>query len=128
MGKPGSFRAASLAIASVLIAPPALAADATRPLASGANLLAACMDTNLTIQMACTAYIAGVIDGLRGEAIAEGRGTGICLPAGMIVRHIQRNIVAQLRTQPSALHHPPGPLVYVAAKRLFPCAVRESVK
>ncbi|MBG6119178.1 MULTISPECIES: Rap1a/Tai family immunity protein [unclassified Sphingobium] len=111
----------------ILIATASLAAASPAPVAaqafmfeSGTSLLAKCRNKAPEYALACTAYIVGVVDGIRKDSFI-GRGRPICWPDKMSADDARRTVVAYLERWPDQRRGPASVLVSVALNERYPC-------
>ncbi len=120
------MRAFFVASAALLLAstfPPALAAPvsgATFMFESGTSLLAKCHNKAPEYRLACTAYIVGVVDGIRKDLFI-GRGRQLCWPERMSADEARNIVVAYLEKWPDQQPTPASVLVSVALNDRYPC-------
>lgn len=118
---PIAMAAASLAASPSLAAPTAPAAGTGAFMfESGASLLAKCRNKAPEYALACTAYIVGVVDGIRKDAFI-GRGRPVCWPDRMGADEARRIVVAYLERWPDQRKAPASVLVSVALNDRYPC-------
>lgn len=115
------MRALSILIATALLAaaPTPVAAQAFM-FESGTSLLAKCRNKAPEYALACTAYIVGVVDGIRKDSFI-GRGRPICWPDKMSANDARRTVVAYLERWPDQRRGPASVLVSVALNDRYPC-------
>lgn len=104
-------------------APPAPAAPTSGSafmFESGTSLLAKCRNKAPEYALACTAYIVGVVDGIRKDSFI-GRGRPICWPDRMSADDARRTVVAYLERWPDQRRGPASVLVSVALNDRYPC-------
>lgn len=87
---------------------------------SGASLLAKCRNKAPEYSLACTAYIVGVVDGIRKDLFI-GRGRQVCWPQRMSADDARRTVVAYLERWPDQRRGPASVLVSVALNERYPC-------
>lgn len=87
---------------------------------SGTSLLAKCRNKAPEYALACTAYIVGVVDGIRKDSFI-GRGRPICWPDKMSADDARRTVVAYLERWPDQRRGPASVLVSVALNDRYPC-------
>lgn len=87
---------------------------------SGTSLLAKCRNKAPEYALACTAYIVGVVDGIRKDSFI-GRGRPICWPDKMSADDARRTVVAYLERWPDQRRGPASVLVSVALNERYPC-------
>lgn len=120
------MRAHIVASAALLLAStsaPAAAAPttgATFMFESGASLLAKCHNKAPEYRLACTAYIVGVVDGIRKDQFI-GRGRQLCWPERMGADEARTIVVAYLEKWPDQQPTPASVLVSVALNDRYPC-------
>nr|WP_232313683.1 Rap1a/Tai family immunity protein [Sphingobium sp. TCM1] len=123
------MRALPIALAAAaLAATPAPAARPSAPASgsgafmfeTGATLLSKCRNKAPEYGLACTAYIVGVVDGIRKDAFI-GRGRPVCWPDRMGADEARRIVVAYLERWPDQRKAPASVLVSVALNERYPC-------
>ncbi len=87
---------------------------------SGTSLLAKCRNKAPEYALACTAYIVGVVDGIRKDSFI-GRGRPICWPDKMSADDARRTVVAYLERWPDQRRGPASVLVSVSLNDRYPC-------
>ncbi|RJG52733.1 hypothetical protein D0Z70_18625 [Sphingobium terrigena] len=87
---------------------------------SGTSLLAKCRNKAPEYALACTAYIVGVVDGIRKDSFI-GRGRPICWPDKMSADDARRTVIAYLERWPDQRRGPASVLVSVALNDRYPC-------
>ena len=87
---------------------------------SGTSLLAKCRNKAPEYALACTAYIVGVVDGIRKDLFI-GRGRQLCWPERMSADEARRTVVAYLERWPDQRNGAASVLVSVALNDRFPC-------
>ena len=87
---------------------------------SGTSLLAKCRNKVPEYGLACTAYIVGVVDGIRKDLFI-GRGRQVCWPDRMSANDARRTVVAYLERWPDQRRSPASVLVSVALNDRYPC-------
>ncbi|WP_422635221.1 Rap1a/Tai family immunity protein [Sphingobium sp.] len=115
----------SIALATALsVASPALAQPAAGTGAfmfeSGTSLLGKCRNKAPEYALACTAYIVGVVDGIRKDTFI-GRGRPVCWPDAMQAQDARKIVVAYLERWPDQRKSPASVLVSVALNERYPC-------
>lgn len=118
-----AFLVASVAI--LIAAHPVFAAPAAPPggsfmYESGDSLLAKCRNKAPEYALACTAYIVGVVDGIRKDLFI-GRGRQVCWPDRMPAEEARRIVVDYLVKWPDQRKAPASVLVSVALNDRHPC-------
>ena len=115
------MRALPILIATALLAasPTPVAAQAFM-FESGTSLLAKCRNKAPEYALACTAYIVGVVDGIRKDSFI-GRGRPICWPDKMSADDARRTVVSYLERWPDQRRGPASVLVSVALNDRYPC-------
>ncbi len=109
--------AALLAASQLIAAPPPTAPFMFE---SGTSLLAKCRNKTPEYSLACTAYIVGVVDGIRKDLFI-GRGRQVCWPQRMSADDARRAVVAYLERWPDQRRGPASVLVSVALNERYPC-------
>nr|WP_051520083.1 Rap1a/Tai family immunity protein [Sphingobium sp. Ant17] len=87
---------------------------------SGTSLLAKCRNKAPEYGLACTAYIVGVVDGIRKDLFI-GRGRQVCWPDRMSADDARRTVVGYLERWPDQRRTPASVLVSVALNDRYPC-------
>ncbi|WP_366941066.1 Rap1a/Tai family immunity protein [Sphingobium sp.] len=87
---------------------------------SGASLLAKCRNKTPEYALACTAYIVGVVDGIRKDAYI-GKGRPVCWPDRMSADDVRRIVVAYLERWPDQRRGAASVLISVALNDRYPC-------
>lgn len=87
---------------------------------NGTSLLAKCRNKTPEYALACTAYIVGVVDGIRKDLFI-GRGRPVCWPDRMAADDARRTVVAYLERWPDQRSTPASVLVSVALNERYPC-------
>ena len=118
------MRALMIAVAA-LVATPAPAAPPTAGsgafmFGSGTSLLAKCRNKAPEYSLACTAYIVGVVDGIRKDMFI-GRGRPVCWPDHMSADQVRTIVVAYLEKWPDQRQGAASVLVSVALNGRYPC-------
>jgi hypothetical protein len=106
--------------ASASTASPAPVAAQAFMFESGTSLLTKCRNKAPEYALACTAYIVGVVDGIRKDSFI-GRGRPICWPDKMSADDARRTVVAYLERWPDQRRGPASVLVSVALNDRYPC-------
>lgn len=121
------MRALFVAPAAALIAATPLPALAQPPATggsfmyeSGESLLAKCRNKAPEYALACTAYIVGVVDGIRKDYFI-GRGRQVCWPNQMSAQDARKTVVDYLVKWPDQRKTPASVLVSVALNEKHPC-------
>lgn len=120
------MRACFLASAALLLAPTSTpvqavpVSGATFMFESGTSLLAKCHNKTPEYRLACTAYIVGVVDGIRKDLFI-GRGRQLCWPERMSADEARNIVVAYLEKWPDQQPTPASVLVSVALNDHYPC-------
>ena len=109
-----------IATASLAVASPAPVSAQGFMFESGTSLLAKCSNKAPEYALACTAYIVGVVDGIRKDSFI-GRGRPICWPDKMSADDARRTVVAYLERWPDQRRGPASVLVSVALNERYPC-------
>ncbi|WP_030540695.1 Rap1a/Tai family immunity protein [Sphingobium sp. DC-2] len=110
--------ATSLLLGTPLATPPAAAQNFM--LETGATLLAKCRNKAPEYALACTAYIAGAVDGIKKDVFI-GRAQPNCWPDQMQAEDVRRIVVAYLERYPDQRKAPASVLVSVALNGRYPC-------
>lgn len=117
------IRSVTLATA-LMVATPATAAPTGGSGAfmfeSGASLLSKCRNKAPEYALACTAYIVGVVDGIKKD-IYLGRSPDNCWPARMGAEDVRGIVVKYLKAYPDQRHFPGSLIVSVAMNTSYPC-------
>lgn len=117
------IRSVTLATA-LMVATPATAAPTGGSGAfmfeSGASLLSKCRNKAPEYALACTAYIVGVVDGIRKDSFI-GRGRPVCWPDRMQTQDARAIVVTYLERWPDQRKSPASVLVSVALNDRYPC-------
>lgn len=87
---------------------------------SGDSLLAKCRNKAPEYALACTAYIVGVVDGIRKDLFI-GRGRQVCWPDRMSAQDARTAVVDYLVQWPDQRKAPASVLVSVALNDKYPC-------
>ncbi|MDI1296937.1 MAG: Rap1a/Tai family immunity protein [bacterium] len=87
---------------------------------TGTSLLAKCRNSAPEYALACTAYIVGVVDGLRKD-IFIGRARPVCWPGRMPADDVRRITLAYLEHWPDQRGAPASVLVSIALNERYPC-------
>ncbi|WP_176400337.1 Rap1a/Tai family immunity protein [Sphingobium sp. Z007] len=87
---------------------------------TGTTLLAKCRNTAPAYSLACTAYIVGVVDGIRKDMFI-GRARPVCWPDRMSADDARRTVIAYLERWPDQRKTPASLLVSVALNERWPC-------
>lgn len=111
---------ATLAVACLFPAPSPAQAQAFM-FETGTTLLAKCRNKAPGYDLACTAYIVGVVDGIRKDMFI-GRARPVCWPDRMSADEARRSVVAYLERWPDQRKGPASVLVSVALNEKWPCA------
>lgn len=110
---------AALAAVALAWMPPPLAAQ-TYMFETGTSLLAKCRNKAPGYDLACTAYIVGVVDGIRKDMFI-GRARPVCWPDRMGADEARQTVVAYLDRWPDQRRGPASVLVSVALNDRWPC-------
>lgn len=87
---------------------------------TGTTLLAKCRTKAPEYALACTAYIVGVVDGIRKDMFI-GRARPVCWPDRMSAEDARRTVIAYLERWPDQRKAPASVLVSVALNERWPC-------
>jgi hypothetical protein len=87
---------------------------------TGTTLLAKCRIKAPEYALACTAYIVGVVDGIRKDMFI-GRARPVCWPDRMSADDARRTVLAYLERWPDQRKAPASVLVSVALNERWPC-------
>lgn len=87
---------------------------------TGNTLLAKCRNKAPEYALACTAYIVGVVDGMRKDMFI-GRARPVCWPDRMSAEDARRTVIAYLERWPDQRKAPASVLVSVALNERWPC-------
>lgn len=87
---------------------------------TGTTLLAKCRNKAAAYDLACTAYIVGVVDGIRKDMFI-GRARPVCWPGRMTADEARHTAVAYLERWPDQRKGPASVLVSVALNERWPC-------
>lgn len=87
---------------------------------TGATLLAKCRNRAPEYALACTAYVVGVVDGIKKD-IFLGRARTNCWPDQMGADQVRKIVVAYLVAYPDQRAFPASLVVSVALNDAFPC-------
>ncbi|WP_293984139.1 Rap1a/Tai family immunity protein [Sphingobium sp.] len=112
--------AAALAAAALPSLTPAPARAQAFMFETGTTLLAKCRNKAPGYDLACTAYIVGVVDGIRKDMFI-GRARPVCWPDRMTADQARRTAVAYLERWPDQRKGPASVLVSVALNEKWPC-------
>lgn len=111
----------------LLLSAALVAATTPAPLAAqaymfetGATLLAKCRHKAPEYALACTAYIVGVVDGIRKDMFI-GRARPVCWPDRMSADDARRTVIAYLERWPDQRGTPASVLVSVSLNERWPC-------
>lgn len=115
------MRVLSLILATALLAasPTPVAAQAFM-FETGTTLLAKCRNKAPEYALACTAYIVGVVDGIRKDMFI-GRARAVCWPDRMSADDARRTAIAYLERWPDQRGGPASVLVSVSLNERWPC-------
>ncbi|MCP1471148.1 hypothetical protein J3E64_002852 [Sphingobium sp. OAS761] len=111
--------ASVLAAAPAGAAPPAVTSGAFM-FETGTSLRAKCRNKAPEYALACTAYIVGVVDGIRKDVFI-GRTHPVCWPDRMSADEARRTVLAYLERWPDQRTAPASVLVSVALNERWPC-------
>lgn len=87
---------------------------------TGATLLAKCNNKAPEYALACTAYIVGVVDGIKKDVFI-GRAKPNCWPAQLDANKVRGIVIAYLNRYPDQRKAPASVLVSVALNEHYPC-------
>lgn len=113
------FFAAPLAAASVLL-PPAQGRAQAFMFETGTTLLEKCQNKAPEYALACTAYIVGVVDGIKKD-IFIGRAPANCWPAQMEAQQVRNLVVKYLKAYPDQRKAPASLTISVALNDAYSC-------
>lgn len=111
---------ALLLATSLLAASPTPVAAQAFMFETGTTLLVKCRNKAPEYSLACTAYIVGVVDGIRKDMFI-GRGRPVCWPDRMSADDARRTVIAYLERWPDQRKTPASLLVSVALNERWPC-------
>ncbi len=121
------MRTLPLALAAILPAAALFAAASPAPVAAqafmfetGTTLLAKCHTKAPEYALACTAYIVGVVDGIRKDMFI-GRARPVCWPDKMSAQDARKTVIAYLERWPDQRKAPASVLVSVSLNERWPC-------
>ena len=114
------FSSAAMLAAAPLLAAPVPAQGQAFMFETGTTLLAKCRNRAPGYDLACTAYIVGVVDGIRKDMFI-GRARPVCWPDRMTADEARRTAVAYLERWPDQRKGPASVLVSVALNEKWPC-------
>ncbi|MFC3442618.1 Rap1a/Tai family immunity protein [Sphingobium rhizovicinum] len=116
------MQARPLILATILLlsAAPSPAGAQAYMFETGATLLAKCRNKAPEYALACTAYIVGVVDGIRKDMFI-GRARPVCWPDRMGADDARRTVTAYLDRWPDQRKAPASVLVSVALNERWPC-------
>lgn len=103
-----------------LSANPAPVAAQTCMFETGTTLRAKCRNKAPEYALACTAYIVGVVDGIRKDMFI-GRARPVCWPDRMSADEARQTVLAYLERWPDQRTAPASLLVSVALNERWPC-------
>lgn len=106
--------------ASVLLGGASPALSQAYMFETGSTLLNKCSNKTPQFALACTAYIAGVVDGIRKDMFI-GRARPVCWPDRMTIDQARATTVAYLNRWPDQRKAPASVLVSVALNEKWPC-------
>ncbi|MEC7933297.1 MAG: Rap1a/Tai family immunity protein [Pseudomonadota bacterium] len=106
--------------AALLVGSPAPAGAQAYMFETGATLLAKCRNKAPEYGLACTAYIAGVVDGIRKDMFI-GRARPVCWPDRMSADEARKTVIAYLERWPDQRTAPASVLVSVALNERWSC-------
>lgn len=112
--------AASVPAAAPPSSPPPPADAGIYMFETGTTLLAKCRNKAPEYALACTAYIVGVVDGIRKD-IFIGRARPVCWPGSIPAQEVRRVTIAYLERWPDQRNTPASVLVSVALNERYPC-------
>lgn len=101
-------------------APPPAANPQTFMFETGNTLLAKCRNKAPEYALACTAYIVGVVDGIKKDVFI-GRARPNCWPAQMQAEDVRKIVIDYLTRYPDQRDAPASVLVSVALNGRYPC-------
>jgi hypothetical protein len=110
----------SLLSAALLVGSPAPAGAQAYMFETGATLLAKCRNKAPEYGLACTAYIVGVVDGIRKDMFI-GRARPVCWPDKMSADEARKTVIAYLERWPDQRTAPASVLVSVALNERWSC-------
>lgn len=102
------------------VAMPAPAPAQTYMFETGDTLRAKCRNKAAEYALACTAYIVGVVDGIRKDMFI-GRARPVCWPDRMGADEARATVLAYLDRWPDQRKAPASVLVSVALNERWPC-------
>ena len=106
--------------AALLVGSPAPAGAQAYMFETGATLLAKCRNKAPEYALACTAYIVGVVDGIRKDMFI-GRARPVCWPDRMSADEARKTVIAYLERWPDQRTAPASVLVSVALNERWSC-------
>lgn len=111
-----------LPIATLLVATasPAPVAAQAFMFETGTTLLGKCRNKAPEYALACTAYIVGVVDGIRKDMFI-GRARPVCWPDRISADDARKTVTAYLERWPDQRKAPASVLVSVALNERWPC-------
>jgi hypothetical protein len=108
-------------IALLLQAAAPASAEGTFMFENGATLLQKCENKAPEYALACTAYIVGVVDGIKKDIYLQ-RAPANCWPNRMEAKQVRDIVVKYLKAYPDQRSFPGSLLVSVALNDAFSCA------
>lgn len=87
---------------------------------TGTSLLDKCQNKAPEYALACTAYIVGVVDGIKKD-IFIGRAPANCWPAQMEAQQVRNIVVKYLKTYPDQRKAPASLTISVALNDAYSC-------
>ncbi|WP_375195794.1 Rap1a/Tai family immunity protein [Sphingobium sp.] len=105
---------------SGLTATPSAAPAQSFMFETGTTLLAKCRNKAPEYALACTAYIVGVVDGIKKDVFI-GRAQPNCWPAQLDAAKVRDIVIAYLNRYPDQRKAPASVLVSVALNDQYPC-------
>jgi len=99
---------------------PQQAAAQTYMFETGTTLLGKCENKAPEYALACTAYIVGVVDGIKKD-IFLGRAPDNCWPKQLAAKEVHDLVIKYLRTYPDQRSFPASLTVSVALNDAYPC-------
>lgn len=109
----------ALGVAAVLLPSPPAGAQ-TFMFETGTTLYAKCQNKAPEYALACTAYIVGVVDGIKKD-IFLGRAPDNCWPDRLGAEQVRDLVVKYLRAYPDQRSFPASLTVSVALNDAYPC-------
>jgi hypothetical protein len=87
---------------------------------TGASLLAKCHNKAPEYALACTAYVVGVVDGIKKDIFLH-RAPPTCWPDQMAATTVRKIVVTYLEAYPDQRGFPASLVVSVALNDAYPC-------